>query len=87
LSQGRLAEERPGFWRTVGLVVLLTDWIDWPRWIGVGLGSPLVALLALGDGAGGELFGDDWVGGGLFGGDWGGGDSVGGGGDGGGGGG
>ena len=62
----------------VGLVVLFTDWIDWPWWIGLGLGSPLVALLALGDHADGGLFGDDWTDGGLFGGDWGGGDSGGG---------
>lgn len=72
----------------VGAVVLLTDWIDWPWWVGLGLGSPLGLLLLLDDGFGDPvadfLDGDSFDGGFL---DGGGGDGGAGGGDGGGGGG
>ena len=62
----------------VGLVVLLTGWIeDWPWWVGLGLMSPLGVLLALDDVTGDALFdepGDsDSFGGGFGGGDFGGG--------------
>jgi hypothetical protein len=33
----------------VGAIVILTGWIDWPWWAGVGLGSPLGFLLFLDD--------------------------------------
>jgi hypothetical protein len=33
-----------------GAVVILTDWIDWPWWVGLGLGSPLGFLVFLDDG-------------------------------------
>jgi hypothetical protein len=83
----RTARLTSGVLAVVGVVVLLTDWIDWPWWIGVGLGSPLGFLLLLDDGfrsSVGDLFDSDPFDDGFFEGGFGG-DGGAGGGDGGGG--
>ena len=56
----------------LGLVVLLTDWIGWPWWVGLLLGTPVgLMLLSL---FGGEEFNDQIgsgsSGGGVGGGGW-----------------
>jgi hypothetical protein len=46
----------------IGGIVLLTDWIDWPWWLGIGLTSPLGFLLLL-DHEFGDPLGDVFDGG------------------------
>lgn len=63
----------------LGMVVLLTDWIDWPWWVGLVLCTPL-GLLLLATVDFGDSYGEGGTGGGWLGGDGGGGDGGGGGG-------